>query len=49
MDFGDVEALMSIGMICLALERREDARHFYNRVLESEPWNVDAREQLENL
>ena len=45
----EVEALMSMGMICEALERPEDARHFYNRVLEAEPWNVDARNQLENL
>ncbi len=48
-DAADVEALMSMGLICEALERPEDARHFYNRVLESEPWNVDAREQLEKL
>ena len=48
-DPGDVEALMSMGLICEALERPEDARHFYNRVLENEPWNVDARQQLENL
>ena len=48
-DFGDVEALMSMGLICEALKRPEDARHFYNRVLENEPWNVDARQQLENL
>jgi cytochrome c-type biogenesis protein CcmH/NrfG len=48
-DAGDVEALMSIGLICEALERREDAVHFYNRVLENEPWNVNARERLEKL
>jgi len=48
-DFGDVEALLSMGLICAALDRPEDARHFYNRVLEAEPWNADAREQLENL
>jgi len=48
-DPGDVEALMSMGLICAALERSEDARHFYNRVLENEPWNMDARQQLENL
>jgi hypothetical protein len=38
-----------MGLICEALERPEDAVHFYNRVLENEPWNVDARERLENL
>ena len=48
-DPADVEALMSMGLICTALERKEDARHFYNRVLENEPWNVDARQQLDNL
>jgi tetratricopeptide (TPR) repeat protein len=48
-DFGDVDALMSMGMICEALERPEDARHFYNRVLEVEPGNVNARRQMENL
>jgi tetratricopeptide (TPR) repeat protein len=48
-DFGDVEALMSMGLICEALKRPDDARHFYNRVLEAEPWNVNARHQMENL
>ena len=48
-DFGDVEALMSMGLICEALERREDAAHFYNRVLENEPCNVNALERLEIL
>jgi Flp pilus assembly protein TadD len=48
-DFGDVEALMAMGLICTSLGRPEDAMHFYNRVLENEPWNVDARQQLENL
>ena len=45
----DVDVLMSLRLICAALERPEDARHFYNRVLETEPWNANAREQLENL
>ena len=45
----DIEVLMSMGLICAALERPEDARHFYNRVLGAEPWNVDARQQLEKL
>ena len=49
MDFGDVDALMSMGLICVALEKFEDARHFYNRVLENEPWNMDARQQLDNI
>ena len=48
-DARDVETLMSIGLICEALKRHEDAVYFYNRVLENEPWNVNARERLENL
>ena len=46
---GDVEALMAIGLICEAVKKPEDAAHFYNRVLESEPWNLDARKRLEYL
>ena len=45
----DVEVLMSMGLICSALQRPEDAKHFYIRVLEAEPWNADARRQLETL
>jgi tetratricopeptide (TPR) repeat protein len=48
-DFGDVEALMAVGLICASIDRPEDARHFFNRVLEHEPGNTDARQQLENL
>lgn len=48
-DAGDVEALMAMGLICEALGRPDDATHFYSRVLENEPWNVDARERLEEL
>lgn len=48
-DAADVEALMAIGLICQALEKPEDAAHFYNRALENEPWNLTVRERLENL
>jgi tetratricopeptide (TPR) repeat protein len=49
LDAGDVEALMSIGLICDTMEKPEDAAYFYNRVLEVEPGNKDARQQLNNL
>jgi cytochrome c-type biogenesis protein CcmH/NrfG len=48
-DAGDVEALMAIGLICEAVDRREDAGHFFSRVLEHEPWNVEAQKRLKNL
>ncbi len=48
-DSKDVEVLMTMGHICVGLERTEDAEHFYNRVLEVEPWHRDAREILDRI
>jgi len=48
-DPADVETLLTIGDICATLEKNDDARVFYNRVLELEPWNLDAQEKLEGL
>jgi tetratricopeptide (TPR) repeat protein len=45
----DIETLLITGHICVALQRFDDAEVFYNRVLEIEPWNADAREILEKL
>lgn len=45
----DVETLLTTAHICVSLERFEDARHFYERVLEIEPWNADARAILDKL
>jgi tetratricopeptide (TPR) repeat protein len=45
----DVEALMATGQICNALEKSDDARDFFNRVLEIEPWNADARKHIEEM
>ena len=45
----DVETLLATGQICKALEKPDDARDFFNRVLEIEPWNADARKQIEGL
>ena len=33
----------------IALQQFDDAKVFYNRVLEIEPWNADARQNLETL
>ncbi len=45
----DVETLLITGHICVSLKKFEDARVFYNRVLELEPWNIDARQNLNRL
>ncbi|MFH1985894.1 MAG: tetratricopeptide repeat protein [Pseudomonadota bacterium] len=45
----DVEALMATGQICMAVDRPEDAEHFYQRALEAEPWNVEVRNLLDAL
>ena len=45
----DVEVLMTIGWVNIQLDRLSDARVFFNRVLDVEPWNVEAGEQLDRL
>jgi tetratricopeptide (TPR) repeat protein len=42
----DLESLMNIGLVCLSLNRVVDAEVFFKRVLELEPWNAQASEQL---
>ena len=45
----DVETLLITGHICVSLQKFDDAKVFYNRVLEIEPWNTDVRQNLETL
>lgn len=45
----DVETLTNLGHISAAVGRPDEARTFYRRVLEIEPWNKEAREALANL
>lgn len=45
----DVETLIGIGRICEVLNRVQDAKDFYKKALEAEPWNTAAREQLGRL
>ena len=45
----DVEILLITGHICVSLQKFEDAKDFYRRVLEFEPWNADARQYLDKL
>jgi tetratricopeptide (TPR) repeat protein len=43
----DGETLVSIGKICEMMGRSDDARGFYTKAVEAEPWNQNAREQLQ--
>jgi hypothetical protein len=36
-------------MLCVSLGQREDAKIFYKRVIEIEPWNEIAQSALNNL
>ncbi len=48
-DPSDLETLFALGHICVQLEKFEDARVFYNRILAIEPWNLSAQEFLDSL
>lgn len=45
----DVETLLVTGHICVALNQFDDAKVFYNRVLEIEPWKTEIQENLKKL
>ena len=45
----DIETLTILGDICVSLKKGQDARVFYERVLELEPWNMDTHDKLEGL
>ncbi len=45
----DVETLLVVGHICVALKRFDDAQVFYSKVLEIEPENTMACENLQAL
>jgi len=45
----NIETLMNLGKICTILERPEEAKSFYGKVTQLEPWNRDARECLATL
>lgn len=42
----DVEALMAAGRISEAFNNHEQARIFYEAVLDAKPWNIEASERL---
>ena len=45
----DIESLMAVGYICEALDTPDDAGVFYNRILEIEPWNLEAKQKRDAL
>ena len=45
----DVEVLLILGHICLSVEKPDDAKIFLEKALNLEPWNVDARDGLEQI
>jgi tetratricopeptide (TPR) repeat protein len=45
----DIETLLAIGDVCIAVERLSEAKSFYNRVLEIEPWNSKAWQVLQAI
>jgi len=45
----DVETLLIIGQICVAIKKFDDAKDFYSRILIVDPWNKDAKQFLEEL
>ena len=49
MDPEDIETLLAIGDICIAVEEIDKAKTFYNRVLEIEPWNSKAWQVLQAI
>lgn len=48
-DREDIDALMASGTICSALEKDDDARVFYERILEIDPWHDGARLELDRI
>ena len=45
----DVEILIALGQITSAVGHPDEAKSFYRRALEIEPWNRDARKLLQEL
>lgn len=45
----DIETLLAIGDVCIAIEKLDEAKSFYNRVLEIEPWNSKAWQTLQAI
>ena len=45
----DLDCLLACGLLCICMKQPEDARIFFQRVLDIEPWNASAKQGLEQL
>lgn len=45
----DMETLVNLGHICAGIGRPDEAKTFYRRALEVEPWNTEARTAMRQL
>jgi glycosyltransferase involved in cell wall biosynthesis len=45
----DIEILTALGHICVSLGKFENARTFFRRILETDPWNQDVQNILDGL
>ena len=45
----DIETFLTLGQICISLEKVDDAAVFYNKVIELEPLNEHARGKLDSI
>lgn len=48
-DPADIETLSALGYLCIQMEKFEDARIFFDRILAIEPWNLTAQEFVDSL
>jgi Flp pilus assembly protein TadD len=46
---GDLEVLAALGQICMAVGQPDEAKSFYRRALEIDPWNADIRDVLKQI
>ena len=45
----DVDSLLATGLVCIKMNNLNEARSFYQRAQEIEPWNANVREAMERL
>ena len=45
----DIETLMVVGHLCIAIEKYSEAKNFYEKILEIDSDNEEARDFIENL
>lgn len=45
----DIDSLLATGLVCIQMNKIEDARDFFKRVIDIEPWNPHAQQGLAKL